>query len=133
VRRAGDVQALEDLRRDEMPRNASIVLYADDDERAMKGDRLLRARGHANVAILRGGIDEWIGRVLEPRLAVDATAAERAEFAEGVQLSRFFGGMPRSSVPRSELPRGYWTGESRPRSSREFTRQAIAGIRRRGC
>ncbi len=124
---------LGDLRRAEMPRDARIVLYADDDERAAKGQRLLSARGHAHVAILRDGVDEWIARVLEPRLAVDATLAERAEFDRAVELSRFFGGMPRSNVPRSELPRGYWTGIPRTRSSRESTRQTIAGIRRRGC
>jgi rhodanese-related sulfurtransferase len=127
---------LDDLRHEETPSDMQIVLYADEDDRALKGLRLLHARGHVKAAILREGIAEWIGRVIEPRLATDATAAERAEFDRAAQLSRFFGGMPRSYVPRSELPRGYWTGAPRALtrgSSREFTRLAIAGIRRRGC
>jgi len=125
---------LADLEREDMPRDARIVLYADDEARAVKGLRLLRTRGHTSVVMLREGVGEWIGRVIEPRLATDATAAERAEFDRGAQLSRFFGGMPRSDVSRSELSRGYWTGVPNTRSgSREFTQRAIAGIRRRGC
>jgi rhodanese-related sulfurtransferase len=114
---------LDDLRRKSIPPNARIVLYADDDDRAAKGARVLRTRGYRDVMILREGISAWIGRVLEPRLAKDATAAERAEFERAAQWSRFFGGLPLSHVSRSELPGG----------NREFARQAIASIRRRGC
>jgi len=116
---------LDDLGRGEMPRDGQIVLYANTDARAREGLRLLRSRGYPHVAILHDGIGEWIGRVLEPRLAADATEEERQAFNRAAELSRFFGGMPRSNVPRSELRRDY--------SSREFTRRAIAGIRRRGC
>jgi rhodanese-related sulfurtransferase len=126
---------LDDLGRQPIPHDARIVLYANDDARALKGLRLLRMRGYQKVAILREGLYEWIGRVLDPRLATDATPVERAEFDRAVQLSRFFGGMPRSGVSRSELPRGYWTGAPAAKDgSRELlARQAIAGVRRRGC
>jgi rhodanese-related sulfurtransferase len=115
---------LDDLRRLAIPPSARIVLYADDEDRAVRGVRLLRTRGYQDVVMLREGIYAWISRVLEPRLARDATASERAEFDRAAQLSRFFGGMPLSDVSRSELAGA---------STREFTRQAIAGIRRRGC
>jgi rhodanese-related sulfurtransferase len=127
--------ALDDLGRQPFRRDARIVLYANDDARAVKGLRLLHTRGYQNVAILRDGIYEWIARVLEPRLATDATPTERAEFDRAVPLSRFFGGLPRSDTSRAEVARGYWTGAPLSRSdSRELlARQAIAGIRRRGC
>jgi rhodanese-related sulfurtransferase len=114
---------LDDLRRQAIPLGAQIVLYADDDDRAMRSAQLLRTRGYVNVVVLREGISAWISRVLEPRLARDATALERAEFDRAAQLSRFFGGLPQSDVARSELAGG----------AREFARQAIAGMRRRGC
>jgi uncharacterized protein len=125
---------LDELGHQPISHDARIVVYADDEARAAKGLRLLQAHGYRNVAILREGIYEWISRVLEPRVAADATASERAEFDRAAQLSRFFGGMPRSDVRRAELPRGYWTGAPATQGrSREFVRQAIAGIRRRGC
>jgi rhodanese-related sulfurtransferase len=114
---------LDDVRREPIPLSARVVLYADDDDQATRGGALLRTRGYENVATLRGGISAWIARVLEPRLARDATASERAEFDRAARLSRFFGGMPLSDVSRAELPGG----------TREFARQAIAGMRRRGC
>lgn len=125
---------LDDLDRQELRRDARVVLYADE-ARAVRGLRLLQARGYQNVAILRDGVYEWITRVLEPRLATDATATERAEFDRAVKLSQFFGGLPRSDVSRAEVARGYWTGAPPSQAgSRELVaRQAIAGIRRRGC
>lgn len=115
---------LDDLRHLRISPTAPIVLYADDDDRAERGSGLLQARGYRNVVVLRHGIYAWIAHVLEPRLASDATPSERAEFDRAAQLSRFFGGMPRSEVPRSELAGN---------DTRAFVRQAIAGIRRRGC
>jgi rhodanese-related sulfurtransferase len=121
---AGATQmTLDDLRSLPIQPRARIVLYADDEERALRGMGLLRTRGRQNVVILRQGTSAWISRVLEPRLATDATTSERAEFDRAAHLSRFFGGMPRSDVARSELG-----GDTR-----EFVRQAVAGIRRRGC
>lgn len=115
---------LDDLRQLRISPSARIVLYADDDDRALRSVELLRARGYQNVVILRHGIYAWLTGVLEPRLASDATPSERAEFDRAAQFSRFFGGMPRSDVPRSELAAS---------DTRAFVRQAVAGIRRRGC
>jgi rhodanese-related sulfurtransferase len=115
---------LDDLRQLRLPPSARIVLYANDDDRATQGGELLRARGYHNVVILREGIYAWIAGVLEPRLPTDATPEERATFDRAAQLSRFFGGMPRSGVSRSELAAS---------DRHAFVRQAVAGIRRRGC
>jgi hypothetical protein len=86
------------------------------------------------VAVLREGLYEWIARVLEPRLASDASAAEQAEFARAADTSRFFGGMPIAGVARADVPTGYWTGGHQGQSPRAGrAKQAIASIRRRGC
>lgn len=123
------VAALADTR---FTRRDTIVLYAEDDARAAQGWALLRLRGYRNVFFLREGIYEWVSRVHEPRLAVDATPAEREAFARAAALSRFFGGRAQADVPRAEVPAGYWTTEViHGRLSRAAT--AIDAIRRRGC
>ena len=113
-------------------RDATVVVYSEGSAHAAQAWVLLRLRGVRQVYFLREGIYEWIARVREPRLAVDATAAERAEFDRAVPLSRFFGGVAQSSVPRSEVPEGYWTGNAAPGAPSRAA-QAIAQVRRRGC
>jgi rhodanese-related sulfurtransferase len=112
----------------------SVVLYGDG--RAILADALgvLHRRTHGDVRVLKEGIYEWLSRVQEPRLAVDATPAERVEFDRAAALSRFFGGVPRAGVPRDEVPQGYWTGH--PRSEELLIAaalQSVGAIRRRGC
>ena len=121
---------IEDLVRTPLPRDASIVLYSEGGAHAAQVWVLLRMRGYRNVLFLREGIYEWVSRVFEPRLADDATAAERLEFKQAATRSRFFGGLPKAGVPRSEVPSGYWTGGGSDAGS---GKQTIAGIRRRGC
>jgi rhodanese-related sulfurtransferase len=116
----------------ERPRgDATIVLYSEGGAHAAQAWVLLRLRGYRHVFVLREGIYEWVARVLEPRLAVDATAAERVEFERAAELSRFFGGVARADVARSDVPVGYWTGG--PGEPADRSRQAVAQIRRRGC
>jgi len=76
------------------------VLYGDEAARTWSA---LNRTGHRNAFVLRGGVRAWLTEVLEPRLAEDATAIERAAFAEAAAQSRFFGGTPRRGVPRAEL------------------------------
>jgi rhodanese-related sulfurtransferase len=112
----------------------SVVVYGDTRASIVDAMRVLGRRNHRNVLVLREGVYEWLSRVQEPRLAVDATPAERAEFARAAEMSRFFGGVPRSGVTRDEVPPGYWTGS--PRADELLTAAAVtavAAIRRRGC
>jgi rhodanese-related sulfurtransferase len=134
-----DVDTLGSLR---LPRNASIVLYSEGATHAAQGWMLLRLRGYRDVRFLREGIYEWLARVMEPRLAEDATPEERADFERAEKQSRFFGGQPRASVPRTEVPIGYWsvsshaTGAStigKSPSAAEAIRATVGNIRRRGC
>jgi rhodanese-related sulfurtransferase len=122
---------IDEVAREPIPRDSTIVLYSEGRAPSAQISEVLRTRGYRNVFFLREGIYEWISRVREPRLAVDATTAERDEFQRAAELSRFFGGVPISGVPRSEVPTGYWTGAAHHRPA--STQQAVTKIRRRGC
>jgi rhodanese-related sulfurtransferase len=128
---------LDDLSRVPLARDATVVVYSEGSAHAAQAWVLLRLRGVRNVYFLREGVYEWIARVREPRLAIDPTPAERAEFDRAVVLSRFFGGEARTSVPRSEVPDGYWTASAQTGNATRDTStraaQAIANVRRRGC
>lgn len=135
---------LESLARERLPRGASVVLYSEGATQSAQGWVLLRMRGHHDVRFLREGMYEWLARVMEPRLAVDATPAERAAFAVAEKQSRFFGGQPLSNVPRAEVPVGYWSSDADTagRGSRgspgataaaDAIRATVGSIRRRGC
>jgi rhodanese-related sulfurtransferase len=66
--------ALEGLAREPLPRDASSVLYSESGAPAALAWAILHARGYRHVFFLRGGIDAWIRRVLDPRLAGGADA-----------------------------------------------------------
>src|SRR6185312_14049684 len=51
-----------------LPRDATLVLYSEGGAHAAQGWVLLRLRGYRDVFVLREGLYEWIGRVLETRL-----------------------------------------------------------------
>jgi rhodanese-related sulfurtransferase len=124
---------LDALARETLPPDATVVIYGDDERRAFDASAVLRRRGYLHVFLLRQGLYEWIGRVLEPRLSTDATAEERAQFERAAGLSRFFGGVPRANVERGEVPVGYWSGDGTQAGLAEATRSAVANVRRRGC
>ncbi len=117
----------------QLPRNTSIVVYSEGGSHAAQAWVLLRLQGYQNAFFLREGIYEWVARVDQPRLAIDATAAERAEFARAAQLSRFFGGNPVADVPRSDVPTGYWTESGYGERDVVTQPTALRKLRRRGC
>jgi rhodanese-related sulfurtransferase len=134
--------SIDSLSREPLPRDATIVLYSEGGAHAAQGWMLLRIRGYHRVFFLREGLYEWLARVMEPRLPIDATARERADFDRAVEMSRFFGGTAREGVPRADVPIGYWndgTSHEDPnpgadgRARQPATGRMIAGIRRRGC
>jgi uncharacterized protein len=136
------IETLSDtLARERWPRDATVVLYSEGGAHAAQAWVLLRMRGYRRVFFLREGLFEWLARVMEPRLATDATPRERAEFARATEMSRFFGGSAREGASRAEIPIGYWNNPVDPDASR-FSRDAATGtaaaqlvarIRRRGC
>ena len=121
------------LAREAVPPAGTAVVYANRLGHATRGWAELSGHAGRDVRILRGGAYEWIARIHEPHLAVDATATERTEFEEAARFSRFFGGRAHEGVPRGEMPAGYWTGAATSeRSALEETLIAVAAIRRRG-
>jgi rhodanese-related sulfurtransferase len=125
---------VDDLARTSIAPHTSVVLYGDARRTVSAAVRVLQTRGHRDVRVLREGMHEWLARVHEPRLAVDATPAERAEFERAAALSRFFGGVPLSGVPRDDVPKGYWNGHSRNEALLVAAAvESIGAIRRRGC
>jgi hypothetical protein len=123
--------SLDTLLREHLPEDTTIVVYADDGAQAAQAWESLRRRGSHRVLILREGLYEWIARVIEPRLALESSAAERAAFEQAAIYSRFFGGVPREGVSRGEVPVGYWNGAPTPTTA--DSRLAVAAVRRRGC
>jgi rhodanese-related sulfurtransferase len=122
------------LRDESVSPQTHVVLYGDAQATIDEALAALRARDHRDVLVLREGLYEWLSRVHEPRLASMPTPQERAEFDRAAEMSRFFGGVPRTGVPREEVPQGYWTGL--PRSEALLMAAAVkslAAIRRRGC
>jgi rhodanese-related sulfurtransferase len=108
-------------------RARDIVLVDAVGPRAADAQQRLRAEGFTHARYLDGGMSEWIARVLEPRLAVDATPEETRVFEEAAELSRFFGGTPRAGVARSGIaPRT-------PSTDTMAVVNASEQVRRRGC
>ena len=107
--------------------NDLIVLYSEGGAHAAQAWVLLRALGYRNVYFLRGGLYEWLEQIMSPSLAADATAKDSADFARNMEISRYFGGVARTSsvVPDPIL--------SAPRQGAGPTSGIVARIRRRGC
>jgi rhodanese-related sulfurtransferase len=125
--------SLESLAALNLPRTEPVVLYSEGAPHAAQAWVLLRMRGLERVSFLREGLYEWIALVQEPRLAIDATAAERTDFDRRAAMSHYFGGQPHVDVPRSELPVGYWSAGEPARGTATPTTSLVASIRRRGC
>ena len=115
----------------DVARGTRIVLYSEGGTHAAQVWFMLRARGYRNVYFLREGMYEWATRVMSPMLATDATAAERAAYERDAEISRYFGGMPKRDVDRTQIPDGYWLHESEHENHARD--EAIANVRRRGC
>jgi rhodanese-related sulfurtransferase len=84
----------------------TVVVYADSTESAIDGWRRLRARGFLAL-ILYGGANAWLDDVMSP--------------VESTELTRYFGGVARTSPAVTEGDRGL--------SATERARL----LRRRGC
>jgi uncharacterized protein len=106
---------IDTLRRDALPSDATVVLYGAGEADAAEASALLRQRGYLSVFVLGDAMVEWQAQVMQPRLPVNASERERADFARTLAISKFFGGQPREGMTRAHVP------------------PSRAGLRRRGC
>jgi rhodanese-related sulfurtransferase len=83
-------------------RGATVVLYGPGGVTTDAAIAAVSSDADAEVLILERGIEGWVDDVMAPRLPDDASAEERAAFAEQSELSRWFGGLPRI-VPAASM------------------------------
>jgi rhodanese-related sulfurtransferase len=74
-------------------KDATLVLYSDDDVRDIQAWANLAARGHRRAYVLSGGMPSWMEEVMEPVLRGDS-----ADYVAA--LSRYFGGTPHPASAR---------------------------------
>jgi rhodanese-related sulfurtransferase len=101
----------------------TIVVISGGGAHAAQAWVFLQALGYRHSYSLRAGIQEWLDDVMNPTLAADAPAAEKAAFSRVSALSRYFGGTPRVGGSTTT------TFDAPPRSGGS----TVADLRRRGC
>jgi rhodanese-related sulfurtransferase len=79
-------------------RNEKIVLYSEGGIHAAQAWMLLKAKGYKGVTMLLGGLDGWRDEVLFPSIQDGAGPDRIVEFEKRREMSRFFGGTPRTGV-----------------------------------
>jgi rhodanese-related sulfurtransferase len=88
--------SLETLPESGLLRNQKIILYADNNLEAAQAWFILKSKDYRGVYLLDGGLEKWKDEVLFPKLAVDATPQQIAEFEKRKEISQFFGGVPQT-------------------------------------
>jgi len=73
-------------------RNQKIILYADDDVDAAQAWFIFKSNNYKGVYLLDGGLKNWQYQVLFPKLDVNASKEEIAQFEKIKVLSKYFGG-----------------------------------------
>ena len=96
-------------------RNEKIILYSEGGIHAAQAWFLLKSQGYGAVYMLMGGLEGWKDEVLFPTLAENASDSERIAFAKTREVSKYFGGTPRTgagpqqsaqvlATPKLEMP-----------------------------
>lgn len=87
---------IEQLVRQTFAPHETLVLYSEGGAHAGQAWVLLQALGVANAYFIAGGLADWYDEVLAPVLAVGATPDQVRAFETVAELSRYFGGTPRT-------------------------------------
>ena len=91
-----------------LERNEKIILYSEGGIHSAQAWFLLEAMGYKSVYMLLGGLDDWKDLILFPAMPANPGPEQQAAFARMKELSKFFGGTPRSgtaaSAPDTALP-----------------------------
>jgi len=98
-----------------LQKTEKIVLYSEGGIHSAQAWFLLKAKGYLAVYMLFGGLDGWKDEVLFPELAANPTPAQTVRFGKMREVSKFFGGAPRTgaadsaqtptyTLPKVEMP-----------------------------
>jgi len=79
----------------DLPKTDKIVIFSDDNIQSALSWYLLRSSNYKAVYILSGGINEWKDKILFPLIPDSASAELKSKADKAVEISKFFGGMPR--------------------------------------
>ncbi len=104
----------------------TVALYSGGGAHAAQGWVFLRLLGNHNVYFLRGGIDEWVSEVLNPRFPASPTPAERVAIDSIRAISKYFGGVPGTATDSDKVSRTV-------APAAEPWKSSVARVRRRGC
>lgn len=85
---------IENLLNSDLMRNQKIIVYGNDDITSAQAWFILKSANYKAVYILNGGLNAWKNEILFPKLDVNATAAQKADFEKVKQVSLYFGGNP---------------------------------------
>lgn len=83
---------LTQLPESDLLRNQKIILYSDDDVNTAQAWFILKSEGFKGVYMLDGSLKSWNHEVLFPKLAVNASKEEIAQFEKIKEISKYFGG-----------------------------------------
>ncbi|MDZ7623042.1 MAG: rhodanese-like domain-containing protein [Ignavibacteriaceae bacterium] len=87
---------LPELPESDLLRNQKIILYSDDDVNSAQAWFILKSKNFNGVYLLDGGLKKWQEEVLFPKLAVNASKEEIAQFEKVIEMSKYFGGVPQT-------------------------------------
>ncbi len=108
---------LPELPESDLLRNQKIILYSDDDVNAAQAWFILKSKNFKAAYLLDGGLKKWNDDVLFPKLGVNASQEEIAQFEKIKEISKYFGGVPQTgseqvSETKVSLPKPQVTSQT---------------------
>jgi len=85
-----------------LQRNEKIILYSGGGIHSAQAWFLLKAEGYKAVYILLGGLNAWKDTILFPYIPADPDPAQIVALEKMKEVSRFFGGSPRTGEGGTE-------------------------------
>lgn len=85
---------IESLLNSDLMRNQKIIVYGNDDVTSAQAWFILKSANFKAVYILNGGLNSWKNEILFPKLDVNASEEQKAEFEKVKNVSAYFGGTP---------------------------------------
>lgn len=85
---------IENILNSDLMRNQKIIVYGNDDVTSAQAWFILKSANYKAVYILNGGLNAWKNEILFPKLDVNASEQQKAEFEKVKNISTYFGGTP---------------------------------------